>query len=447
MNKRHPQRDPRQVCFITFGCQMNKLDSELAAGRFHQLGITTTPDPDRAGTIVINTCSVRKHAEDRALSNLGRFQAAKRRSPRLVLALMGCLAQKEGKRLLDRFPYLDVVCGTRQFTELPRLVARARREGERLAATDETPVSIERKPGLRPDRFRAFVSIMRGCDSFCSYCVVPYVRGRETSRPPDEVEAEARRLVGDGCVEITLLGQNVDAYRHGGTDLAGLLERLDGVAGLERLRFVTSHPKDISPRLLEAVAGLPSACEHLHMPAQSGSDRVLRAMNRGYTAGRYRELVAAARETVPGVEIASDFIVGFPGETDTDFEATVSLVRDCGFNQCFIFKYSPRPGTRAAAMEDDVPTPVKKERNQALLAVQEAVGARRNRAKEGQTVEVLVEGPSKRDASRLSGRTRGNDIVVFPAPEESAPAAGERVAVRITDSTPLTLMGRLARPA
>ena len=313
------------------------------------------------------------------------------------------------------------------------------------ASPDDGPaeVVIDRVPTARPDRWRAFVSILRGCNSFCTYCIVPHVRGRETSRPADEIESEVRDLVADGCAEITLLGQNVDAYRHVDTDLAALLRRLDhAVPTLRRLRFITSHPKDISPRLLDTIAELPSVCEHLHMPAQSGSTRILQAMNRSYTADRYREIVDGARDAVPNIEIASDFIVGFPGETDADFQATVDLVRHCEFNQAFIFKYSPREGTRAAErMTDDVPMAVKAERNQVLLAVQEEISIRRNRAKHGSTVEVMVEGPSKRDRARLFGRTRGYDIVVFPRPEGAEPEPGSVVRVRITDSTALTLFG------
>jgi len=436
-------RDQTKVCFITFGCQMNKLDSELAAGEFVRAGMSVTPNADEAGAVIINTCSVRRHAEERALSNLGRFKRAKERCPGFVLAMMGCVAQKEGEALLRAYPYLDIVCGTKQFARLPELTAKVRGEGGRYAATDEAPVTFDRAAAARPERYRAFVSIMRGCNSFCSYCVVPYVRGREMSRPPEDVEKEVDRLVRDACVEVTLLGQNVDAYRHGETDLAALLTRLDGIAGLRRLRFITSHPKDISPRLLQAMAALPSVCEHLHMPAQSGSDRILEAMNRGYSAEQYRIIVAAARETVPGVEIASDFIVGFPGETDEDFEATASLVHHCQFNQAFIFKYSPREGTRAAQMADDVPQAVKQQRNQTLLAVQKEVSAARQKAKEERTFEVLVEGRSKRDPTRLAGRTRGNDIVVFPTPVRDVPPPGGFVNIRIVGSTPLTLLGEL----
>ena len=466
-------RDPAKACFITFGCQMNKLDSELAAAELERHGMTLTPEPDDAGVVVINTCSVRRHAEERALSNLGRFRRVKEQFPQFVLAVMGCMAQKEGERLLKAYPHLDIVCGTRRFVDLPDLVGRVRAEGGRYAVTDDAPVTFERSTAKRPDPYRAFVAIMRGCNNFCSYCIVPHVRGREISRPPEDVENEVRALVRGGCAEITLLGQNIDAYAAANSRLPDLLRRLDAnVPGLERLRFVTSHPKDISAELLRAMAELPSLCEHLHMPAQSGSTRILRAMNRGYTADRYREIIASAREIVPDIEIASDFIVGFPGETDEDFEATVSLVRECRFNQSFIFKYSPRERTKAAEMPDDVPLAVKQERNQRLLAVQEEVSRARQRAKEGRTFEVLVEGPSKRDKSRLVGRTRGNEIVVFPGCERpgakcssvrtdahspratNAPCAhrppatdlrpGALVNVRITDSTPLTLFGEMA---
>jgi tRNA-2-methylthio-N6-dimethylallyladenosine synthase len=443
MSPRRAERDPAKVCFITFGCQMNKLDSELAAAEFARRGSTLTGDPDEAGVVIVNTCSVRRHAEDRARSHLGRFKDAREHCPTFVLAVMGCMAQKAGRDLLDAFPHLDVVCGTRRFMDLPELVERARAEGERVLAADEVPVRLDRVPTCRPERYRAFVSVMRGCNSFCSYCIVPYVRGRETSRPPDEIADEVRALVDDGCVEVTLLGQNIDAYRHGDARLADLLERLAGLGGLRRLRFVTSHPRDISDRLLQTMADLPPVCEHLHMPAQSGSDRILRTMNRGYTAGRYLEIVEAARRTVPGIELAGDFIVGFPGETDTDFRRTVELLRAAQYNQAFIFKYSPREGTRAAAMDDNVPREVKQARNQELLRAQEAVSRARHRAKEGRELEVMVTGPSKRDASRLSGRTRGNDIVVFPGPDGPL-RPGDLVHVRITDSTPLTLYGEAA---
>jgi tRNA-2-methylthio-N6-dimethylallyladenosine synthase len=420
---------------------MNKLDSELAAAEFARRGTLLTADLDRAGAVVINTCSVRKHAENRALSNLGRFKRAKARDPRFVVALMGCMAQKEGQALLDAVPHLDLVCGTRQFTRLPELIEEVRATGGRFVVTDSAELRFERLPTTRPDPWRAFVSVMRGCNSFCTYCIVPYVRGREVSRPPGDIADEVRRLIDDGCVEITLLGQNIDAYRHESTDLAGLLERLDPTPGLRRLRFVTSHPRDVSTRLLRAVNGLARVCEHLHMPAQSGSTSVLRAMSRGYTAERYRAILAEARETVPGIQIASDFIVGFPGETDADFAATASLVADAGFSQTFIFKYSPREGTRAAGLPDDVSDEVKANRNQRLLAIQESVARARNAKRVGETLEVMIEGPSKRDAGRWTCRTRGNEIVVVPIADAPDARPGHVCTVRIASATALTLLG------
>jgi len=438
-----PRRDPHKVCFITFGCQMNKLDSELVAAEFVRRGATLTSDTDQAGVIIINTCSVRKHAEDRALSNLGRFKHAKKHCPQLILVLMGCMAQKEGPKLLRDHPHLDVVCGTRQFLRLPELVERARTEGERIVLTDDGTVAFDRLASVRPERHRAFLSVMRGCNGFCTYCIVPYVRGRETCRPPEHIEEEIHCLVDDGCVEVTLLGQNVDAYRHNDTDLAALLERLDRVPGLKRLRFVTSHPRDISDRLLHAVADLPTVCEHLHVPAQSGSDPILKAMHRGYTARRYRQVVDSARTIVPDVELAGDFIVGFPGETETDFQATLDLLQYCQYNQAFIFKYSPREGTRAARMIDDVPQDIKARRNQALLAAQKESAHTHNQSKLGRTLEVMLQGPSKRDPARLHGRTRGNDIVVFTPPPAWTGEPGDLVQVRIDHCTPLTLFGTL----
>ena len=336
---------------------------------------------------------------------------------------------------------LKTISGLYSFVEL---IEEARQGASVLACSESGAVSVERDVARRPTRFRAYVSIMRGCDNFCAYCIVPYVRGRETSRPPQDIEDEVRRLVDDGCREITLLGQNVNSYgksfdRPGA--LPELLCRLDRIAGLDRLRFVTSHPKDVTREMLQAVRDLPSVCEHLHMPAQSGSDRILSAMNRSYTSGRYRELLALAKELVPGVSVASDFIVGFPGETEEDFERTASLVREARFQQCFVFKYSPRPRTPAARLVDDVSGEDKRRRNIKLLEIQSAVSADEQRTFIGKDVEVLVEGLSKHDPNRLAGRLRTNQIVVFEGPSE---LAGKLVRVRVTETTPLTLCGALA---
>ena len=438
---------PPRLHAVTFGCQMNKLDGEAVAGQLLDAGYVATDDPDEADVVLLSTCSVRQHAEDKVWSLLGTLRRRKERHPGMVIAVSGCMAQREGEGIFARMPHVDIVCGTMELPRLPELIAEAREHHAHVLAVDEGgPVRLPRIVSRRPSRYQAFVAVMRGCDNFCAYCIVPHVRGREHSRPPDDIVDEVRRLADDGCKEVTLLGQNVNSYGRtldAGVALAGLLRRLDPIEGVERIRFVTSHPKDATDELFGAMAELPSVCPYLHMPAQAGSNRVLRDMNRKYTREHYLGLIARARELVPGIEVASDFIVGFPGETDGEYAQTVDLVERAGFLNCFIFKYSPREGTAAAALDDDVPWAVKQERNRHLLGVQEAVMGRRQAAMAGHRVEVLVEGVSKRDATKLTGRTPGNRIVVFPG---DAALTGELVAVEIVDSTPLTLFGRRLQP-
>jgi tRNA-2-methylthio-N6-dimethylallyladenosine synthase len=442
---------PNKVFIHAFGCQMNKLDAELALSALRHAGYEEAATPDEADVVLYNTCSVRAHAEERVYSNVGKLKSLKRRKPRLIIGILGCMAQKDGAKIFERLPHVDLVCGTREFPRIAELIEVSRRRADRvLACSEDAAVSEAREISVRPDRRRAFLGIMRGCDNYCAYCVVPYVRGPEISRPVAEVVDEAKRLADDGCREITLLGQNVNSYGKSFNPpmpaLADLLARLDKIAGLARLRFVTSHPKDMSREILEAVRDLPTVCEHLHMPAQSGSDRVLAAMNRRYTARGYRNLVALARGIAPGIAIASDFIVGFPGETEAEFDETAALVRDLRFQNSFVFKYSTRPGTAAAKLADDVPWEEKRRRNLALLEIQAAVNLEENRKFIGQEVEVLVEGPSRRDASRLTGRLRTNQIVVFEGPSTGLRAgpetlAGELVRVRVESATALTLAG------
>jgi len=466
-----------RVHIETFGCQMNKLDSETAAEALLRAGFEIADGPDSADVILFNTCSVRQHAEERVYSRIGALKLAKRQRPHLVIGVLGCMAQKDGELVFRRAPLVDIVCGPRHEADLAELIAEAR-SGRRVLALDNgriltpspprqarrgrmggegrertseparasadlivadhaPPPYAERDGRTRPSPFHAFTAIMLGCDNFCSYCVVPYVRGREESRPPEDVAAEVARLAESGVREITLLGQNVNSYAFG---LPQLLRRIHDTPGLERIRFVTSHPKDVSDELLAAMAELPKVCKHLHAPAQSGSTRILHQMNRRYTREHYLDMIGRARRMVPGIEIASDFIVGFPTETEDEFMESVDLVRRVEFNQCFIFKYSPRPGTKAADIPDDVPEDVKKRRNTELLAVQEVVSTRRNRQKQGRIMDVLVEGASKNDPGKLAGRTDGNDILVFEGPES---LAGTIVNVRITGSTALTLFGTM----
>jgi len=424
-----------------FGCQMNKLDAELIRSVLAERGYSFSASPDDAGLILFITCSVRDHAENRVHSRLGVLKALKRRHPELVIGIMGCMAQEHGKALLRQHPHLDLVCGTRDFHGIADLVDRVR-DGQRglTAITSLEPPDVARDESQRPFPFKAFLGVMRGCNQFCSYCIVPYVRGREESRPAAEIEAEARALIADGVKEITLLGQAVNRYDDGqGHRLPELLLRLDRLPGLRRLHFVTSYPSHVDQALIDAIAACSTATRFLHVPAQSGSDAVLRRMNRRYTTFEYLEMVERLRRAVPDMELGSDFIVGFPGESEQDFSATLALVEEVGFQQSFVFKYSPRPGTSAARQYTaQVPDEIKRDRNQRLLRAQEKISLAKNARHVGRDVEVLVEGRSQRDHSRYTGRTVYNNIVAFPGSKEMV---GAFVRVRIASSTALTLIG------
>lgn len=437
-------RQYKTVFFETFGCQMNKLDAELSLGLLQEEGYRIVDKADEADVILFNTCSVRQHAEDKVYSHLGALKTLKKRHPEVIVGVLGCMAQKDGEAIFKRMPHVDLVCGTRMFSRLPELLLTIKNHGSHVLAIDEDQiVNVRREVTYRPNFYQAFVTVMRGCDNFCSYCIVPYVRGREISRTIDDVKEEVQALVSNGCKEVTLLGQNINSYGKGLTGnvtLGDLLSELNALDGLERIRFVTSHPADISRDLIRTMSRLSKVCEHLHMPAQSGSDHILKKMKRGYTAGYYRDLISYARELIPHIAVASDFIVGFPGETDEDFQETVRLLEDIRFQNCFIFKYSPRTGTKAAELKDDVPDEVKRERNMKLLELQKSISLEENKKMTGRKVQVLVEGASKSDSDKLSGRTRQNHIVVFNG---SAGLIGRLVDVVIHEVTDLTLYGRL----
>ncbi len=447
----------RKIFFITFGCQMNKLDSDLAAETVADAGHTLVENEAKADTIIFNTCAVRDHAEQRVLSRLAQLKARRLAEPHLRIGIMGCFSEREGEKLLEKLPQLDFALGTRQFPKL----------AEVLDAIDINPHKVGifsgsggDRPGIGPPHSRqrhqgihGYVAVMRGCDNYCSYCVVPYVRGGEISRPVEAIAREVRSLARAGAREVTLLGQNIDAYgKHDGGSFAELLRRVDfelgpvkeNGAGLVRLRFLTSHPRDITRELVETVAALPRVSPHFHMPAQSGSDRVLAAMRRGYTRAEYEQKVEMIRDVIPHAGIASDFIVGFPGETEEDYRETRDLVEKSLFSNSYIFKYSPRPGTQAAEkMPDDIPTDVKKRRNNDLLAVQNRVNKRRGDSLIGKTLEIMVEGASSRDASRWTGRTVDNLICVFPAPPKGEDWTGRLVKVAVESATALTLFGKV----
>ncbi len=456
-----------KVYLETMGCQMNVLDSELAAALLRSAGMELADDPRSADVLLYNTCSVRRHAEQKVHSRLGWACRRKADGARIVIGVLGCMAQRLGEDLPRRHRGVDIVCGPNRLADLVEMIrAAAAQAGGPWLALDgprhgrsPEPLSGDLEALRDPARThlpgQAYVRIMRGCDKFCSYCVVPYVRGPERSRPPESILEEVRRLAGAGVTQVTLLGQTVSSYRcrAGGRSvgLADLLAQLDAVGGLRRIRFLTSYPADFDEAILHAMAGLPKVCEYLHLPAQSGSDRVLAAMNRRYSRFSYDELIDKARRIVPGIAIAGDFIVGFPGESEQDFAASAELIRRSRYKNCYIFQYSPRPGTAAARLgEDTVPAEVKRRRNQELLAVQEEASLAVNGEMVGLKLEVLVEGPSRRSGSaenrsarpghvQLTGRTRTDHIVVFDGPPE---LAGKYVDVEITAATALTLFGR-----
>lgn len=419
----------KKLYIETVGCQMNLLDSELVVASLRQEGYELTGDTGDADTILFNTCSVRQHAEDKIYSALGRLKDAKTKNPEKVIGVMGCMAQKDQRLIFQRAPYVDIVVGPGQLHQVPQLVRQARGKGEQrlevsLGRKDDKLEVIKRShesfdplrdPTMRPTPYQAYVRIVIGCDKFCTYCIVPSVRGPEQSRPPSQIIAETRQLASEGCLEITLLGQTVNSYRHtedGKTwRLSDLLVALHDVEGIQRIKFVTNYPKDMTDDLLSAVRDLPKACKYLHVPAQHGSDEQLRRMKRGYTVGEYREMLSRAYEWIPGVAVSSDFIVGFCGETDEDFQQTMDLVEESRFKNSFIFKYSERPGTKGAALyEDDVPDEVKRQRNNELLALQNRISEEDNQPFLGRAVDVLVEGPSKAQQKRTEQkRTDGNE--------------------------------------
>ncbi|MCL6451828.1 MAG: tRNA (N6-isopentenyl adenosine(37)-C2)-methylthiotransferase MiaB, partial [Acetobacteraceae bacterium] len=386
---------------ITFGCQMNQHDSEVMGGMLEAMGYRPVDTPEQADLVLINTCCVRGSAEERAYGRIGQLKALKEKRPGLVLAVAGCMVQQDGaaRALLDRHPHVDLVLGTFDLPRLPELVARAA-AGERVEAVSPGPVSVEAREGLpaaRAPGVRAWVNITYGCDNLCSYCVVPLVRGPQRSRRLGDIVCEVEGLVERGFKEVTLLGQNVNAYGRdlpGSPGLADLLTRLNRVPGLLRIRFTTSHPRDFTPKLVEAIAGLDKVCEHFHLPAQAGSNRVLALMNRGYDREHYLSLVAHIRRVMPLAGVTTDLMVGFPGEGEEDFQDTLDLVRRAEFDAAFTFIYSPRPRTPAAGLEGQVPHEVKQERLERLMAVQYPISLARNQALVGSEVEVLVEGPS-----------------------------------------------------
>lgn len=435
--------DSKSYSIITYGCQMNEHDSEIMEGLLQQRGYQRTTDEYAADVVVFNTCCVREGAESRALSRCQAVSGARERNPNQIVAMAGCVAQDQGHRLLDKIRGLDIVVGTRDYIRLPELIAQHEVTGDRLVAVDdiEKPFSINSIPH-RANTLRGFVNIMYGCNNRCTFCIVPRTRGEEYSRPIDQVVEEVRGMVAQGYREVTLLGQNVNSYMTDKReDFADLLYALNGIDGLWRIRYTTSNPKSCRDRHISAVAACDKVMENLHLPVQSGNDRILRVMKRAYNSTRYRYLVDLFREQNPLHSLTTDIIIGFPTETDEEYEQTLQLVRDVRYDLAFMFIYSPRAGTVSAeTMADDVPMAVKKDRIHRLISLQEQISAEKNAEEIGRVHEVLVEGPSRKDAERLQGRTRTDKMVVFDGKPR---LIGNLVQVRITGGTSHSLKGEV----
>ena len=431
----------------THGCQMNEYDSgKMADVLASSHGLELTDREEDADVILVNTCSIREKAQEKVFSQLGRWKQLKKNNPNVVIGVGGCVASQEGKAIIDRAPIVDMVFGPQTLHRLPSMLDSVQREGR--AAVDVSFPEVEKfdnlpEPGAQGAS--AFVSVMEGCSKYCTFCVVPYTRGEEISRPFDDVIAECATLAEKGVREINLLGQNVNAYRgpmHDGTiaDLALLIHYVAAIDGVERVRFTTSHPVEFSQNLIDAYGEVPELANYLHLPVQTGSDRVLGLMKRGHTVLEYKQKIRRLREKRPDISLSSDFIVGFPGETEHDFEQTLKLISDLGFDQSFSFIFSARPGTPAASLPDDVPLEVKKER---LMRLQELVNrqaARISRAMVGTTQRILVEGRSKKDASQLAGRTENNRVVNF---DGNPRLVGHFIEVEITEALSNSLRGRV----
>ncbi len=440
--KNHFGTTPHRVYIATFGCQQNEADSEKMRGMAFEMGYTDAETPEVADLILINTCAIREHAEQKVLSYLGTLKALKQKKTELVIAVAGCMTA-QGHRvdlLRERYPYVSFTLDPAALHMFPSVLANAIAGGRRqFMMSEEIPEIVEGVPTRRLVKHRAWVSIMYGCNNFCSYCIVPYVRGRERSRASAEIISEVKMLVEDGCRDITLLGQNVNSYR-GDCDFATLLERLANIPGDFVLRFMTSHPKDVPDALMDVMAQYPEKiAPHFHLPLQSGSDEILRRMNRRYTRGAYLSIVKKLREKVPGIALTTDIIVGFPGETDADFERTMEVIKSVRFDMLYSFLYSPRKGTPAATMPDQVGEEARATRMAELLEVQRTIAEEVNAAYVGKTIRVLADAVGKTEGV-ISGRTPSNHLVYFEAPEN---CIGSFVRVRIDKAEPFALRGTL----
>ena len=434
----------KKVYLQTFGCQMNVYDSERLQGLLVSAGHSITSNAEDADVIVLNTCSVREKAERRALGRVSELDRYKQKNPDVMLVVIGCMAQRMGKDLLREKPHLDLVLGPDQIFQLPRYLENQRDSATVAVCSSREGFDRQKiwEQGILPRRktpFTSFVAISRGCDNFCSYCVVPYVRGPERHRPADQIRREVELLTESGCREVTLIGQNVNSYRFGGQDFADLLQMVSQETKIDRIRFMTSHPKDLSDKLIDRIAALPKVCEHVHLPLQSGSDRILKKMNRGYTSEDYLRLTDRIKARIPDASITTDIIVGFPTETEDDFEKTLRVVRKVEFDSAFMFRYSVREGTKAALLEEDVPEEKKLKRLHVLIDLQKEISRKKNQRLAGKTFDVLVDDRSRRTSSKWKGKTKSNKTVVLEGDED---VLGEIVPVTINEADGFTLFGK-----
>ncbi len=441
--KAEPRLKGKRYHIVTYGCQMNAHDSETIAGMLEQMGMTEAAAREDADFVLYNTCCVRENAERRALGNVGWLKELKKVKPELIVGVCGCMVQQDGmaQKLIKRYPFVDIAFGTHNLPELPDMFKKLLDSRERVVSVLDTDGMIaEGLPVKRAGGLMAYVTIMYGCDNFCSYCIVPYVRGRERSRLPEDILREVEQLKTEGVKEIMLLGQNVNSYAGGGIDFAELLRRVDDI-GIERVRFMTSHPKDLSDRLIDVMANSKHICHQLHLPVQHGSNRVLSAMNRCYTREHYLGVVKRLRDAMPDIGLTTDLIVGFPGETEEDFNQTIDLVRQVRYDSAYTFIYSPRQGTVAAEMPNQVDEETAKRRIHELIAVQEQITAETYAAQVGHVENVLCEGVSARSERQITGRTQRGITVNF---DGSADMVGSVVSVMITGAGHNTLKGKIA---
>ncbi|MCE5285874.1 MAG: tRNA (N6-isopentenyl adenosine(37)-C2)-methylthiotransferase MiaB [Pelosinus sp.] len=430
---------------VTYGCQMNENDSERLAGQLKQVNYTYTDKTDEADLILINTCCVRESAEKKIYGKIGELKRLKAVKPELIIGIVGCMAQKDREKIIKKAPHVDLVMGTNNLHKLVEVITEVANSKEHVVAVwEQSEESAGESPVSHKGKVAAYVPIMYGCNNFCTYCIVPYVRGRERSRQVSEIVREITALGQEGFKDITLLGQNVNSYgkdhQAGTTDFAGLLKAVDKIDTIERIRYMTSHPRDMNKDVIEAIAGSQKICEHFHLPIQAGSDILLKRMNRGYTTEYYRELIKSVRTLVPNASITTDLIVGFPGETDELFQETLAFIKEIQFDAAYTFLYSQRSGTPAATMPEQVPLPIKKARLKELMDAQNEISLALNKKLEGQTLEVLVEGDSKNDAAKFMGRTRTNKLVLWE--KTGKESVGDLVNIKITHAQTWLLKGQ-----